>query len=340
MILKSFTAHVLSRAATILLVSAGLVLAGDILAKAAILHGVGVMGDSGSVSSPSYKWPAQLQANRGINFGGSGLPYDHAVGGATSSSLLSGGQQNQMKSDVQAGNVTLGILFIGNNDYGSSTALAIANGTATSSQQTAFQNSIVNNIKSAANTEFLAGIQGLILGSVEDVTLTPNGQQVTDPAAIARVQASVAAVNSQLLSYAQANHIPFVDFATLGDTISAGGLTIGGVPINLIGSGSDPHNFWIDSLHPGIIGNAILGNMWMEAMNIAYGTNLPLYTDKQILTLAGLGSSYTGDTFSTAYNLADFVHFTPVPEPASAVLFVLGLAVLGVIRMRAIRRGK
>ena len=127
---RSLTAA-LFLAATILFVAAGMILADGTLAAADILHGVGVMGDSGSVSSPSYKWPAQLQTNRGINFGGSGLPYDHAVGGATSASLLSGGQQNQMKADVQAGKVTLGIQFIGNNDYGSSTALAIANGTAT-----------------------------------------------------------------------------------------------------------------------------------------------------------------------------------------------------------------
>src|SRR5689334_12102307 len=101
------------------------------MARADILHGLGVMGDSGSVSSPSYKWPVQLQTNRGLNFGGAGLPYDHAVSGATSSSLLTGHQNTQMAADVTAGKVTLGMIFIGNNDWGSSTGLAIAAGTAT-----------------------------------------------------------------------------------------------------------------------------------------------------------------------------------------------------------------
>jgi hypothetical protein len=304
-------------------------------ARADILHGIGVMGDSGSISSSSYKWPVQLQTNRGLNFGGSGLPYDHAVGGATSSSLLSGHQNTQMSADVTAGKVTLGIIFIGNNDWGSTTGLAIAQGTATPSQQTSFQNAIASNIQTAVNTELSAGIQGMLIGSVEDVTLTPTGQSLGDPAAVARVQASISAVNSQVLSYAQAHHLPYVNFYGLGDDIySSGHLTIGGVNINLTGSGSDPHNFWIDDLHPGIVGNAILGNMWMEAMNIAYGTHLALYTDKQILTLAGLSSSYTGETFSTAYNLANYVNFASVPEPSTVLLAASGFAALGFYGMR------
>jgi len=304
------------------------------LASADILHGIGVMGDSASVKSPSYKYPAQLQTNRGLNFGGAGLPYDYAVGGATSASLLSGGQHTKMRNDVLAGKVTLGITFIGNNDWlASSVGQAIIGGTATPSQQTAFQNGIVNNIKSAVDMQFNAGIQGMLLGSVEDLTLTPAAQSIVDPnnpdtlAAVARLQASISVVNSQLLSYSQEKHIPFVDFFALGNAItSSGGLTVGGVSINMVDSGSNPRNFWIDDLHPGIVGNAILGNMWMKAINIAYGTNLTLYTDQQILALAGLTSSYTGETFSTSYNLANYIHFTPVPEPSTSVLLILGAA--------------
>ncbi|HEY1598539.1 MAG TPA: hypothetical protein VGG64_03000 [Pirellulales bacterium] len=307
----------------------------DSSARGDILHGIGVMGDSGSVSSPSYKWPAQLQTNRGLNFGGSGLPYDHAVGGATSATLLSGGQQTKMAADVTAGKVTLGITFVGNDDWGTSAALAIAAGTATPAQTTAFQNSVVNNIQTAVNTEFAAGIQGMLLGSVEDVSLTPEGQSIGDPDAIARVQGTISNINSQLLTYAQTMHIPFVDFYTLGDNIYATGqLKVGGVAIDLTDSGSDPHDFWLDSLHPGIVGNAILGNMWMEAINIAYGTHLALYTDQQILALAGLSSSYTGETFSTTYNLANYIHFTPAPEPSALVFGISGLAGLGFVTVR------
>ncbi len=308
-------------------------------AQADILHGLGIMGDSGSVNSPSYKWPVQLQTNRGLNFGGSGLPYDHAVSGATSSSLLSGHQDTQMSADIGAGKVTLGMIFIGNNDWGSSTGLAIAAGTATPTQQTTFQNAVINNIKTAVNTELTAGVQGFIIGGVEDVTLTPQAMSMTsDPAAIARVRNSISIVNTQVASFAHAHHLPFVNFFGLGDAVATSGLIVGGVNITLTGSGSNAHNFWLDGLHPGIVGNAIIGNMWMEAMNIAYGTHLALYTDQQILALAGLSASYTGETFSTSYNLANYIQYTPVPEPSTLVLATLAIPALLWCRFRRARR--
>ena len=314
------------------------------IARADILHGIGVMGDSASIDSASYKWPVQLQTNRGLNFGGSGLPYDYAVGGATSSSLLTGKQHTKLAADVTAGKVTLGILFIGNNDWlSSTTGQAILLGTVTPSAQTAFETSVVNNIKTAANTQFAAGIQGLLLGSVEDLTLTAAAQSYLDPndpetvAAAARMKASVSNVNAQLLAYAQEKHIPFVDFYALGDAITSTGLKVGGVNINMTTSGSDPRNFWIDDIHPGIVGNAILGNMWMEAINIAYGTKLSLYTDQQILTMAKLGGSYTGETFSTAYDLSDFIHFNAVPEPSTLALGGVGALLLVASRWRRSR---
>src|ERR1700682_1311172 len=96
-------------------------------AHADILHGLGGMGDSGSAGSSVNVWPGMLQAHAGLNFGGAGLPYNFAVGGATSSSVLSGGQHTSLAAQVSAGNVTLGMLLIGNNDYGG-VAGAIANG--------------------------------------------------------------------------------------------------------------------------------------------------------------------------------------------------------------------
>jgi len=307
------------------------------IARAAILDGVGVMGDSASIRSSSYKWPVQLQNYRSINFGGSGLPYDYAVGGATSASLLSGNQHTKMRNDVLAGKVTLGIIFIGNNDWGSTTGLQIAAGSITPTAQTAFQNAVFNNIKTAVDMQLNAGIEGMIIGGIEDLSLTPTGQSVTDVDARSRIQASISSVNSQLLAYAQTNHLPFIDFFGLANDIYDSGLVVGGVNINFNTSGSNPRNFWIDDLHPGILGNAILGNVFMTAMNVAYGTNLPLYTDQQILTLAGLSSSYTGETFSTSYNLTNYVHYSAVPETSSIALAFFGAAVLVIAARRNVR---
>ncbi len=136
---------------------------------------------------------------------------------------------------------------------------------------------------------------------------------------------SQVAINTQLMSYADAQHIPFVNFFGLeSDVANAGKLVVGGVTINLTATGSDPHDFFEDSLHPGFVGNAIISNLWMEAINLAYGTHLHLYTDQQILAIAGLSSEYTGETFSTAYNLANYVHYTPAPEPSTVILAGIG----------------
>ena len=274
--------------------------------------GLGVMGDSGSVSSASYKWPVQLQTNLGLNFGGSGLPYDHAVGGATSASVLSGGQDTALAAQVTAGQVTLGMILIGGNDFAPKAA-AIANGTLTGAALASFQDGIATNIETATGTVLAAGVQGFLLGSVPDIVIDPGLAAIAaDPTAKARLETSISAVNVQLLAYAVSKHIPYVDFYGIEhDVALAGSLVVGGVPISLTTSGTDPHDFFLDDKHPGIVGNAIVGNMWMEAMNKGYGTNLTLFTDQQILGLAGLSSSYTGETFSTTVNLSNYVVVTP-----------------------------
>ena len=277
-----------------------------------VTSGLGVMGDSATAGSSVTKWPGMLQTYEGLNFGGAGLPYNFAVGGATSGSVLSGGQDTELAAQVSAGNVTLGMILIGNNDYGAQLN-QIATGTLTGAALTSFQNTIVSNIETATNTVLAAKPQGFILGSVPDITFEPISASLdTNPTEKARVENSISAVNSQLIAYAAARGIPYLNFYGLAGAL--GGVTqivVGGVPISLVNTGTDPHDFFLDTVHPGIVGDAIIANLWMAAINKGYGTNLPLFTDQQILGFAGLGSSYTGETFSTAVNLSNFVTVTP-----------------------------
>ena len=299
------------------------------VARADVLHGLGVMGDSGSDGSSVNKWPGMLQADRGLNFGGAGLPFNHAVSGATSSTVLSGGQNTALATQVSAGSVTTGIILIGNNDYGG-VATSLANGTLNGTALTNFQTSIVTNIETATGSVLFAGAQGFLLGSVDDFTVEPVAAAIAaDPTEKARVQNSISAVNAQLQAYAAGEHIPFVNFYALENTPGfSGSITVGGVAISLVNTGSDPHDFFLDGLHPGIVGNALIANMWMEGLNVAYSTNLSLFSDQQILNLAGLGGSYTGETFSTAINMANYIDFVPAPEPASWALLAAGFATL------------
>jgi lysophospholipase L1-like esterase len=298
-------------------------------ARADIIHGLGVMGDSASIHTASYKWPEIMQTDSGLNFGPN-YAYDHAVGGATSATVLSGGQDTALAANVTAGNVTLGMFLIGNNDYGDAAetlATDYGNGTL-GTVLPGFENGIVSNIETATQTVLNAGVQGFLLGSLPDFLIEPSAAPVlTVPDFANQLYASQEAINAQLMAFADAHHIPFVNFFGLESAVAASGqLVVGGVNISLTTTGTDPHDFFVDGLHPGYVGNAIISNLWTEAINVAYGTNLPLLTDQQILNIAGLGSSYTGETFSTAYNLANYIHYTSVPEPSSLLLSGCGLA--------------
>jgi lysophospholipase L1-like esterase len=311
-------------------------------AGADILHGLGVMGDSASIHTAAYKWPEVLHVDSGLNFG-TNYAYDHAVGGATSATVLSGAQDTKLAADVTAGNVTLGMFLIGNNDYGDAAqtlATDYANGTL-NSVLPGFESGIVSNVETATNTVLNAGVQGFLLGSVPSFLIEPAAAPVlTVPDFANQLYDSQVAINSQLVAYADAHHIPFVNFFGLESAVAnSGQLTVGGVSISLTTTGSDPHDFFEDGLHPGFVGNAIISNLWMEAINVAYGTHLPLYSDQQILNIAGIGNEYTGETFSTSYNLANYVHYTPAPEPATLGSLVMGMIGLMVYR-RAISRNR
>jgi hypothetical protein len=100
-------------------------------------------------------------------------------------------------------------------------------------------------------------------------------------------------------------------------------ITVGGVQISLTTVGTDPHDFFVDNVHPGYIGNAMISNLWMEAFNVAYGTHLTLFTDQEMLAMAGI-TGYTGETFSPNMDYASLIQFTAVPEPATGILLLLG----------------
>ena len=118
-----------------------------------------------------------------------------------------------------------------------------------------------------------AGIPGFLLGSVPQLLFDPvaAAEFASDPSAAIALNNSQITINNQLEAFAAAHNIPFVNFFGLESSLlGQSSVLVGGVPISLTQVGSNPQNFFIDDLHPGIVGNAIIGNLWMEAMNIAY----------------------------------------------------------------------
>ena len=105
----------------------------------------------------------------------------------------------------------------------------------------------------------------------------------------------------------------YIDFAGALRDLNAAPFVVGGVTIDMVNASTDPTHFFQDALHPAAVGNGFLANIFLEAVDLGYGTDYPLLTDQQILDAAGLGASYTGETSNIDY--ARYV-VLPTPEPS------------------------
>lgn len=148
-----------------LLAAALIIVANTKQVDADVLLGTATMGDSLSIKAQPFKWPVLLQTYRGFNFGGENMPYVHAVGGATSSDVLTLREPQKVANPVQAGKVTSATFLVGGDDYAAVGGKFI-DGTLSGAALTSFENKIVSNIQTATNIVLDSGIEGFILGSV------------------------------------------------------------------------------------------------------------------------------------------------------------------------------
>lgn len=305
-------------------------------AMAVVINGYANMGASESASTAySSSWVPFLHNLRSFNFG-PGQTYNEAIGGATSSSLLTQNQHTKVAAEVQNGNVDLSYLFIGGNDFNGA-ASAIADGSLTGPALTAAATSVVANIETAMDTVLAESPLGMIVVGLPDLLLTPGGRALfnTAPEQV-RGNAAINEVNAIMLPQVLDRGQVFVDAAGSIRALNQSGLVVGGLPIDLVNPGASPTFFFKDSVHPNAIGNGVIANLMLVAVNKGYGTNYPLLTDLEILTAAGMAAQYTGETSQVAY--ADFV-ILPVPEPSSWALLVVGAGLLAAWRAGRRNRG-
>src|SRR5262245_34512551 len=82
-------------------------------AHAASINGFAAMGASETAGTDvTGSWVPYVVNQRGLNFGGAGNPFNVAIGGATSATLLTQGQHTQVQTFVQNGDVDLAFLSI------------------------------------------------------------------------------------------------------------------------------------------------------------------------------------------------------------------------------------
>ena len=278
---------------------------------------LGVMGDSLSdeyaYNGRAYatNWTEQLAMYDNVNLGADVVnpaPRNHgynqnwALSGATSATVLSGGQATGLAAQIpNAGGygIDYGVLLIGANDFapGSSAYNGIYGGTWTPTQTNNYVNSVVGNISTALNDVLPTGVK-MVVATIPDYGITPAVQagypNVSGRQAVANV---VAQVNAGIKATAQADHIVVADLSSLiSATFGVEGsfnttIKIGNVPIYLTqttSSTSSQAGFCSDGIHAYSTLQGTLANLIAQSLDTGYNAGIPLFSESQILGFAGL----------------------------------------------------
>ncbi len=328
----------------------GVVGAGVVMSASAQAGGnaLGAMGDSLTdeyfEESYSYaqNWVQQLVVYRDLDVGPTaaedgqpggtwgeprrtGYRYNWARSGATSASLLAGGQHTGLADQIAPNGITYAVLAIGANDFipiplPGYAYYEIYNGNWTPQQIENYVQQILANINTALVTVLATDVE-LVLVNVLDYGLLPmvwgspffsdpdKRQLVAD--VIAQVNDGVAdlACDHQLVLF-DASGFAQVVFGTHHDLHEF--LILGNVSIELWESDSAANDnpfagFVHDGVHPHTQLQGVMANLILEALNIGYGAAVPLFSEQEILAHAGIAYGGRDTLQSQIGRYSDFV---------------------------------
>ncbi len=311
---------------------------------------LGAMGDSltdeywdSGVSSYATNWPGLLVMYRGVNMGptaaqaslstwgaprNAGYKYNWALTGATSSTLLSGGQHTGLGSQAASDGVRTVVLAIGCNDFNptGSAYLNIYYGLWSSAQIQTYVNQTLANIETAVAIVHMAGMS-VVLANLIDPGLTPAVASVLTSATNRdRVAAAVQSVNAGLKNLAQKYQAPLMDWYGLSKTILGPNtdlhstLKVGNVSLNLRGSDPGPPSsaptraFVSDGFHPNTAMQGIFANLVLQALNSGCGAGLDLFSEQEILNHALISYGGSDTLLSQIGAYTNYVFLPTLPR--------------------------
>ena len=250
----------------------------------------------------TLNWVELLQTRRGVDFGvwgtwgeprRSGYEYMWARSGATSAGALSS-QLPGVLAQLQSGAVTHVLIQVGLNDFNQGNlAYLIYSG----SQQTATLNYIAANIASMANqANAVAPGRVLVAGTqdyVTDLLLPEIAGAMPDPVGRARLSAAFAYVDARIVAGINSG-VHYWDYdsalaAELAPRRAGNVITIGGQSI-VIARGNEYHSAWLDEspyAHAGTALSGLIANVYIDAINSAFGASLQRLSDAEIIAAAG-----------------------------------------------------
>ncbi len=305
-----------------------------------VLVGFGVNGDSLSDEyaeedySYARNWVQLLAEARLFPLGSTGdwgeprrtqYEFNWARSGATSTTLLSNGQDTGLAAQIDAGLVNYAVLAIGQNDFepDGEAYINLYQGDWSPSQIQDYITLVVSNIATAIDT-LAASHVPLVVANIVDYSIAPLTQEFfPDPAGREQVTAAIREVNSQIAAYADSKDLPLADLFGLSkfffgeNAARLGSGVIGGVTITNSAGPSPTNAFVHDGIHTHTVVQAVIANLFLEAFHLGYGAQFPdvqKFTEKEIVELAGL--TYGGST-TLNLNYADWVR---LPDSSRTVL--------------------
>ena len=279
-----------------------------------LLTGVAVLGDSYSDEYQFYSpdrstaknYVEQLAEFRGLNFGSfstasrgvprnQGYAYDWAQSSDTTADLIANGQHTGAAGQVKAGKVTLAFVFTGGNDVRN--VFSSADPVAT---LTALVPAALTNLNTAVGTLLASNPKlKVVIATAADIGLLPEARGavaagILPQALLDAVSGAVDAFNGQLRALVKSNdRLALADVGGLLDNVFARDhLEIGGVAIDRDVPSDEPtHLFLADGLHAGTVGQALLANKFIKAIDRSFGAGVKLFRPEEILDHAGIAHS-------------------------------------------------
>jgi phospholipase/lecithinase/hemolysin len=275
------------------------------------LTGIAIIGDSISDEYRFYapdraaarNWVEILAATRGLPFGDPPVipgrvnrdrrfAYNWSQSGATTTSLMSQGQHTGLAAQVIDGApINLAAVTIGTNDF----ADLLIKSRSVADVRPVLERASAN---LAAILEALLGIDpALKIAVFTAVDLRPcpllrgalNSGLLTPRLADAYSDA-VAAFNNRLLDLIAAERLRIVPVdinQLLAQVTAARPYVVGDLEIDCIVAGNEPpHLFLADGFHPGTIGQCLIANRFLAAINARFDTGIPLLSDAEMLGIA------------------------------------------------------
>lgn len=269
--------------------------------------GVGVIGDSYSDEYQFYPpdrstarcWVEILATTRHVDFGplvvdpaqGNsrlGYAYNWARSGATTADMIAEGQHNGVAGQVRSGAVGLVWIFIGGNDFIEGLRAAdptVALDAAARDASKNLDTAIETLLKASPDVK-------LVVATVPDICDLPEfGAQTLPRSATDAARAAIQRFNRAIWGWRKRDaRVTVVDLywpLKLAVRFTPAKPPLFGVKLDFRGSGNRLQcAFLNDGRHAGLILQALLARLFLDTMNIRFGSGIPPLEDREVLALA------------------------------------------------------